>query len=147
MALVWLNAARYADTSGYQGDVQKTQWSWRDWVVKAYNRNLSFRDFTIQQLAGDLLPDRTRDMLLASAFNRNHRINNEGGIIPEEWRVEYVADRVETTATTWVGLTVGCARCHSHKYDPISQKRFLSDVCFLQQRAGEGQGWRLGSGT
>ena len=115
MALVWMDIARYADTGGYQGDVAKTQWPWRDWVIAAYNRNLSFKDFTIRQLAGDLLPDRTPEMLLASAFNRNHRINNEGGIIPEEWRVEYVADRVETTGTTWMGLTVGCARCHSHK--------------------------------
>lgn len=131
MALVWLDAARYADTGGYQGDVQKTQWPWRDWVVKTYNQNLSFKDFTIQQLAGDLLPERTRDMLLASAFNRNHRINNEGGIIPEEWRVEYVADRVETTSTTWMGLTVGCARCHSHKYDPISQRDFYQMFAFF----------------
>ena len=131
MALVWLDAARYADTGGYQGDVHKTQWPWRDWVVQAYNRNLSFKDFTIQQLAGDLLPERTQDMLLATAFNRNHRINDEGGIIPEEWRVEYVADRVETTSTTWMGLTVGCARCHSHKYDPISQKDFYQLFAFF----------------
>lgn len=131
MALVWLDAARYADTGGYQGDVHKTQWPWRDWVVQAYNRNLPFDEFTIQQLAGDLLPDRTQDMLLATAFNRNHRINDEGGIIPEEWRVEYVADRVETTSTTWMGLTVGCARCHSHKYDPISQKDFYQLFAFF----------------
>jgi len=139
MALVWLDAARYADTGGYQGDVQKTQWPWRDWVVTAYNRNLSFKDFTIQQLAGDLIPDRTRDMLLASAFNRNHRINDEGGIIPEEWRVEYVADRVETTSTTWMGLTVGCARCHSHKYDPISQKDFYRMFAFFNNVPEKGK--------
>ena len=131
MALVWLDAARYADTGGYQGDVHKTQWPWRDWVVQAYNRNLSFKEFSVQQLAGDLLPDKTQDMLLATAFNRNHRINDEGGIIPEEWRVEYVADRVETTSTTWMGLTVGCARCHSHKYDPISQKDFYQLFAFF----------------
>ena len=131
MALVWLDVARYADTGGYQGDVHKTQWPWRDWVVAAYNRNLPFDQFSIQQLAGDLMPERDQQMLLATAFNRNHRINDEGGIIPEEWRVEYVADRVETTATTWMGLTVGCARCHSHKYDPISQKEFYRLFAFF----------------
>ncbi len=131
MALVWLDAARYADTGGYQGDVQKTQWPWRDWVINAYNDNLPFDQFSIQQLAGDLLAERTTDTLLATAFNRNHRINDEGGIIPEEWRVEYVADRVETTSTTWMGLTVGCARCHSHKYDPISQQEYYQLFAFF----------------
>jgi hypothetical protein len=139
MALVWMDIARYADTGGYQGDVAKTQWPWRDWVIAAYNRNLSFKDFTIRQLAGDLLPDRTQEMLLASAFNRNHRINNEGGIIPEEWRVEYVADRVETTGTTWMGLTVGCARCHSHKYDPISHREYYQMFAFFNNVSEKGK--------
>ncbi|MFT4688444.1 MAG: hypothetical protein ACI9OD_000641 [Limisphaerales bacterium] len=139
MALVWMDIARYADTGGYQGDVAKTQWPWRDWVIAAYNRNLSFEQFTIQQLAGDLLPDRTPEMQLASAFNRNHRINDEGGIIPEEWRIEYVADRVETTGTTWLGLTVGCARCHNHKYDPISHREYYQMFAFFNNVSEQGK--------
>ena len=139
MALVWLDAARYADTGGYQGDVKKTQWPWRDWVIGAYNENLPFDQFTIQQLAGDLLPDPTDEQLLATAFNRNHRINDEGGIIPEEFRVEYVADRVETTSTVWMGLTVGCARCHDHKYDPITQRDFYELFAFFNNVPEQGK--------
>jgi len=139
MALVWLDAARYADTGGYQGDIQKTQWPWRDWVIGAYNDNLPFDQFTIQQLAGDLLSDPTEEQRLATAFNRNHRINDEGGIIPEEFRVEYVADRVETTSTVWMGLTVGCARCHDHKYDPITQRDFYELFAFFNNVPEQGK--------
>jgi len=139
MALPWLDAARYADTGGYQGDVEKTQWPWRDWVVRAYNRNIPFDQFTIDQLAGDLLPQASEEQRLATAFNRNHRINDEGGIIPEEFLVEYVADRVETTSTVWMGLTVGCARCHDHKYDPITQKDFYHLFAFFHNLPEKGK--------
>lgn len=124
MAMPWMQAARYSDTNGYQTDGPRTMWRWRDWVIDAYNRNLSFDQFTIQQLAGDLLPNPDLDQLIATGFNRNHRANAEGGIIPEEFLVEYVVDRVETTSTVWLGLTLGCCRCHDHKYDPVSQKEF-----------------------
>ena len=126
MAIEWLDAARYADSHGYQTDSSRSNWPWRDWVIEAFNRNLSFDQFTIEQLAGDMLPHPTRDQIVATGFNRNHRINGEGGIIAEEWRVETVIDRVETTGQTWLGLTVGCARCHDHKYDPLTQREFYS---------------------
>ena len=126
MALEWLDAARYADSSGYQTDSSRQNWPWRDWLIDAYNRNLSFDEFTIHQLAGDMLQNPTRDQIVATGFNRNHRLNGEGGIIAEEWRVETVIDRVETTGQTWLALTVGCARCHDHKYDPLSQKEFYA---------------------
>src|SRR4030095_2703068 len=117
MAARWLDAARYADTNGYQSDGVRSMWRWRDWGIDAFNRNLPFDQFTIEQLAGDMLPNARVDQRIASGFNRNHRTNAEGGIVPEEFRVEYVADRAETTSTVWLGLTVGCARCHDHKYD------------------------------
>ncbi|NBV46534.1 MAG: DUF1553 domain-containing protein [Planctomycetia bacterium] len=126
MALEWLDAARYADSHGYQTDSSRSNWPWRDWVIDAYNRNLPFDRFTIEQLAGDMLPGATTEQRVATGFNRNHRINGEGGIIAEEWRVETVIDRVETTGQTWLGLTVGCARCHDHKYDPLSQRDFYA---------------------
>ncbi len=124
MAMPWMQAARYADTNGYQTDGPRVMWRWRDWVIDAYNRNLPFNQFTIEQLAGDLLPQPDLDQLIATGFNRNHRGNAEGGIIPEEFLVEYVVDRVETTSTVWLGLTLGCCRCHDHKYDPVSQREF-----------------------
>ena len=124
MAVRWLDAARYADTNGYQSDGRRNMWRWRDWVIDAFNRNLPFDQFTLEQIAGDMLPNATRDQMIATAFNRNHRTSAEGGIIDEEFRVEYVADRVETTSTVWLGLTVGCARCHDHKFDPITQKDY-----------------------
>lgn len=139
MALPWLDAARYADTGGYQGDIRKTQWPWRDWVIRAFNDNMPFDQFTIEQLAGDLLPNPTDEQRLATAFNRNHRINDEGGIIPEEFLVEYVADRVETTSTVWMGLTVGCARCHDHKYDPITQRDFYQLFAFFHNVPEKGK--------
>ena len=128
MALRWLDYARYADTSGYQNDGPRSMWRWRDWVISAYNRSLPYDQFTIEQLAGDLLPSPTRQQRIATGFNRNHRGNAEGGIIPEEYAVEYVVDRVDTTFTVWLGLTIGCARCHDHKYDPISQRSTISST-------------------
>jgi hypothetical protein len=126
MAIEWLDAARYADSHGYQTDSSRSNWPWRDWLIKAYNDNLSFDRFTIQQIAGDMLESPTQDQIVATGFNRNHRINGEGGIIAEEWRVETVIDRVETTAQTWMALSAGCARCHDHKYDPLSQREFYA---------------------
>ena len=139
MALVWLDAARYADSGGYQNDMRRSQWPWRDWVIDAYNANIPFDQFTIEQLAGDLLPNPTREQRLATAFNRNHRINNEGGIVPDEFIVEYVADRVETTSTVWLGMTMNCSRCHDHKYDPITQKDFYSLFAFFNNIDEHGQ--------
>ncbi len=124
MALAWLAAARYADTNGYQQDRTRTMWPWRDWVIRAMNDNMPFDEFTINQLAGDLLENPTQDQLIATGFHRNHALNGEGGRNAEESRVEYVVDRAETTGTVWMGLTVGCARCHDHKYDTVSQKEF-----------------------
>ena len=124
MAVEWLDAARYADTNGYQTDGERSMWRWRDWVIDAYNDNMPFDQFTIEQIAGDMLPNRTRDQQIATAFNRNHSQNGEGGIIEEEFLVEYAVDRVQTTSTVWLGLTIGCARCHDHKFDPITQKEF-----------------------
>ncbi|MFM7322317.1 MAG: DUF1549 domain-containing protein, partial [Armatimonadota bacterium] len=124
MAQAWLDGARYADSNGYQADYERFQWPWRDWVIDAFNRNLPFDLFTIEQLAGDLLPGATLSQRVATGFNRNHRINTEGGVIAEEWRVENVVDRLETTGAVWLALSIGCGRCHDHKYDPISQRDF-----------------------
>ena len=147
MAVTWLDAARYADTSGYQADWERHMWPWRDWVVRAFNANMPFDQFTVEQLAGDMLPDATTDQRLASGFNRNHRINDEGGIIPEEYAVEYVVDRVETTSAVWLGLTAGCARCHDHKYDPISQKEFYRLYAYFNNVPERGQDGRAGFAT
>jgi hypothetical protein len=124
MAWEWLDAARYADTNGYQGDPTRSMWYWRDWVIDALNRNMPFDQFTIEQLAGDLLPNPTRSQLIATGFHRNHMINGEGGRIAEESRVDYVQDRVETTGTVWMGLTFNCCRCHDHKFDPFTQREY-----------------------
>jgi len=126
MAIAWLDLARYADSNGFQVDSSRQQWPWRDWIIDAFNQNMPYDQFTIEQIAGDMLPDATLSQRVASGFNRNHRLNGEGGIIAEEWRVETVIDRVETTGMTWLGLTLNCCRCHDHKYDPISQKEFYS---------------------
>jgi hypothetical protein len=145
LATPWLSAARYADTSGYQTDGPRIMWRWRDWVIDAYNRNLPFDQFTIEQLAGDLLPGATLDQKIATGFNRNHRGNSEGGIIPEEYAVEYVVDRVDTTATVWLGLTLGCARCHSHKFDPISQEDFYKVFAYFNNVPEHGRAIKLGN--
>ena len=145
MALDWLDAARYADTNGYQSDGVRSMWRWRDWVVEAFNKNLSFDKFTIWQIAGDLLPDPTQEQLLATAFHRNHRTSGEGGIVEEEFRVEYVADRAETTGTVWLGLTVGCARCHDHKYDPILQKDYYRLFAFFNSIPERGLVYNFGN--
>ena len=131
MALDWLEASRYADTDGYQNDRLRYMWVWRDWLIRAINNNMPFDRFIIEQLAGDLLPDRDFFTQVATGFSRNHRINSEGGAIPEEWIVEYVADRVETTGTVFLGLTLNCSRCHDHKYDPITQKDFYRLFAFF----------------
>src|SRR6202158_1130718 len=131
MAFRWMEAARYGDTNGYQTDGVRDMWRWRDWVINAFNRNMPFDQFTIERLAGDLLPNASLSQRIATAFHRNHRTTAEGGIVPEEFRVEYVADRAETTASVWLGLTVGCARCHDHKYDPILQKEFYQLFAFF----------------
>ena len=139
MAWPWLDAARYADTSGYQGDPERSMWPWRDWVIDAFNDNMPFDQFTIEQLAGDLLNDATPEQRLASGFNRNHMHNGEGGRIPEETRVENVFDRTETTGTVWLGLTLQCARCHDHKFDPTSNKDYFAFYDFFNQTSESGR--------
>ena len=131
MAVAWLDAARYADSYGYQSDKLNTQWPYRDWVVQAFNDNLPYDDFLTWQLAGDMLDKPTRDQRLATAFNRTHRLNNEGGAVFEEWRIENVADRVHTFGTAVLGLTMECCRCHDHKYDPISMRDYYSLSAFF----------------
>jgi Protein of unknown function (DUF1553)/Protein of unknown function (DUF1549)/Planctomycete cytochrome C/Concanavalin A-like lectin/glucanases superfamily len=131
MAVDWLDVARYADTYGYQADRYREMWPWRDWVISAFNDNLAYDRFITWQLAGDLLPDPTRDQILATAFNRNHRQTNEGGSIEEEFRVEYVADRVNTFGAAFLGLTLECCRCHDHKYDPVTQKEYYQFAAFF----------------
>lgn len=131
MAMQWLDFARYADTHGYHIDSAREMWPWRDWVIAAFNRNEPYDQFTIEQLAGDLLPKPTQQQIIATGFNRNHMINFEGGAIPEEYQNEYIVDRIEATSTTWLGITLGCARCHDHKYDPLRQKDFYSFGAFF----------------
>ena len=145
MAIRWLEAARYADTNGYQTDAERTMWRWRDWVIDAFNRNMPFDQFTIEQIAGDLLPNATLEQKLATGFNRNHRGNGEGGIIPEEYAVEYVVDRVDTTSTVWLGLTMGCARCHDHKYDPITQKEYYQLFAYFNNVPEKGHANKYGN--
>ena len=145
MAIRWLDAARYADTNGYQSDGYRHMWRWRDWVIDAFNANKPFDEFTIDQIAGDLLPNPRRDQVIATGFNRNHRTSAEGGLVEEEFRVEYVADRVETTATVWLGLTVGCARCHDHKYDPLLQKEFYELFAFFNHLPERGLVYNFGN--
>ena len=132
----WLDAARYADTHGYHIDSHRDMWPWRDWVIDAFNRNLPFDQFTIEQLAGDLLPNATREQKIATGFNRNHMINFEGGAIAEEYQVEYIVDRVDATATVFMGLTMGCARCHDAQVRPDHAQGVLPVLRLLQQRAG-----------
>ena len=140
LAVAWLDAARYADSNGYQVDRDRELWPWRDWVVRAFNANLPFDQFTIEQLAGDLLPEPTRDQRIATGFHRNHMLNEEGGIIEAEFLAEYTADRVETTAAVWLGQTFSCCRCHDHKYDPFTQRDFYGLKAFFHNVPERGVG-------
>ncbi len=145
MAMPWLDAARYADTHGYHIDSHRDMWRWRDWVINAFNDNMPFDEFTVDQLAGDLLPDPKPSQILATGFNRNHMINFEGGAIPEEYQVEYVVDRIETTATVWMAATMGCSRCHDHKYDPFKQKEFYRFFAFFNTIGEKGLDGQTGN--
>ncbi len=145
MASRWLDAARYADTNGYQRDDERYMWRWRDWVIEAFNQNKPFDQFTVEQLAGDLLPGATLDQRIATGFNRNNRTNSEDGTIPEEYAVEYAIDRVETTATVWLGLTMGCARCHNHKYDPLTQREFYQFFAYFNSIPESGRALNRGN--
>ena len=139
MASIWMDLSRYGDSHGYQDDTERVMWPWRDWVIHAYNKNLPYDEFMTWQIAGDMIPDATKEQILASGFNRNHKITQEGGVIPEEYRVEYVADRTITTSKIMMGLTIECARCHTHKYDPISHNEFFSLYSFFNNVDEKGQ--------
>ena len=139
MATIWMDLARYADTHGYTVDRFRDMSPWRDWVIKAYNENMPYDEFVTVQLAGDLFDNPTKDQILATGFNRNHQQNMEGGIIDEEFRVEYVADRTNTFGTAFLGLTLECARCHDHRYDPISQKEYYELFSFFNNVKEAGQ--------
>lgn len=145
MAVPWLDAARYADTNGYQTDAERYMWRWRDWVIESLNSNMPFDQFTIEQLAGDLLPTPTMEQRIATGFNRNHRGNAEGGVIEAEYAVEYVVDRVDTTSTVWLGVTMGCCRCHDHKYDPFTQKDFYQLFAFFNNVPERGKAVKYGN--
>jgi len=145
MAARWLDYARYADTNGYQFDGERYMWRWRDWVISAFNRNLPYDRFVLEQIAGDMLPGATLDQVIATGFNRNHRGNTEDGIVPEEYAVEYVVDRVETTCTVFLGLTMGCARCHNHKYDPFSQREFYQLFAYFNNIPENGRAMKYGN--
>ncbi|PVD50752.1 hypothetical protein DC498_18465 [Terrimonas sp.] len=131
MSLHWLDIARYADSHGYQDDGYRTQWPWRDWVIHAFNENMHYDEFVTWQLAGDLLPDSSKEKLLATGFNRNHKITEEGGVIPEEYRTMYVTDRTDLLGKGLLGITLECAHCHDHKYDPFSMKDYYSIFAFF----------------
>ena len=147
MAIHWLDVARYADTHGYQDDGLRTMWPWRDWVIHAFNKNYPYDKFLTWQLAGDLLPNPDKEMLLATGFNRNHKITQEGGVIDEEYRIEYVTDRTNTVGKAFLALTFECAKCHDHKYDPISQKDYYGAFAFFNQVAEKGYQGDIFSGT
>jgi hypothetical protein len=143
MAMDWLDVARYADTHGFNNDASREMWRWRDWVIDAFNNNKPYDRFLTEQLAGDLLPNPTLEQRIATGYGRNHVINSEGGIIEEEYRVEYVADRVRTLGMSWLGLTLECARCHDHKYDPISQRDHYRFFAFFNNVAEVGEDGRV----
>ena len=145
MALAWMDAARYGDSSVMHADGPRDMWAWRDWVIDAYNSNMPFDRFTTEQLAGDLLPDATIAQRVASGFNRNHATSDEGGAFAEELRVEYVVDRVKTTANVWMGLTMECAQCHDHKYDPISQREYFQMFAYFNNTTDPGMQTRGGN--
>lgn len=147
MALMWMDAARYGDSSVFHADGPRDMWAWRDWVIQSYNDNLPFDQFTIQQLAGDLLPDPTPQQLLATGFHRNNATTDEGGAIAEEFRVEYAVDRVKTTSMVWLGLSLECAQCHNHKYDPITQRDYYRFFAYFNQAADPGMQSRKGNQT
>ncbi len=140
MAAIWLDNARYADSNGYQFDNTREMWPWRDWVIRAYQKNMPFDQFVTEQLAGDLLPDSTQDQKIATGFNRNHGFTIEGGIIEEEYRTMYVNDKTLTFGTLFLGMTLECSRCHDHKYDPISMKDYYSLFAFFNNNAEGGKG-------
>jgi hypothetical protein len=147
MAIQWLDVARYADTHGYQDDGLRTMWPWRDWVIHAFNQNYAYDKFITWQLAGDLLPNPSKEMLLATGFNRNHKITQEGGVIDEEYRIEYVTDRTNTFGKAFLALTYECAKCHDHKYDPLSQRDYYRTFAFFNQVAEKGYQGDIFSGT
>ena len=139
MAMWWLDGARYSDTDGFQADATRSNWPWRDWVIDAFNANMPFDQFTIEQFAGDLLPDAKPEQVLATCFHRNHMTNGEGGRDPAESRVDYVLDRTNTTGTLFLGLTLGCTQCHDHKFDPISQVDYYSLSAYFDNIDEDGQ--------
>ncbi|MEM7234359.1 MAG: PSD1 and planctomycete cytochrome C domain-containing protein [Planctomycetota bacterium] len=145
MTLAWMDAARYGDSSVYHADGPRFMWPWRDWVIRSYNEGLPFDRFTVQQLAGDLLPNSSVEDKVASGFHRNHGTTDEGGAIDEEYRVLYIVDRVSTTATVWLGLTMECAQCHDHKYDPISQREFYQFYAYFNRAKDRGMQTRNGN--
>ncbi len=138
MAAEWMEVARYADTHGYQDDFERIMWPWRDWVIHAFDKNMPYNEFVTYQLAGDMLPDATKESILATGFNRNHKITAEGGVIPEEYRIEYVEDRTNTFGTAFLGMTMECARCHDHKYDPVNQKEHFQLFGFFNNLDEDG---------
>ncbi len=145
MTLHWMDVARYGDSSVHHADGPRTMWPWRDWVINAYHTNKSFKEFATEQLAGDLIPNATVDQKIATGFNRNHGTTDEGGLIIEEYRVEYVVDRVKTSGNVFLGLSIECAQCHSHKYDPISHKEYYEFFAFFNNNADSGKQTRGGN--
>jgi hypothetical protein len=145
MTLSWMDAARYGDSSVFHADGPRDMWGWRDWVINAYNSNMPFSQFTVEQIAGDLIPNATPLQKTASGFNRNHGTTDEGGVIAEEYRVEYVVDRVKTTSTVWLGMTLECAQCHKHKFDPFSQKEYYQLYAFFNNSTDKGMQTRGGN--
>jgi hypothetical protein len=145
LAMRWMDASRYADTNGYQTDADRIMWRWKDWVIGAIHANMPFDRFLTEQLAGDLLPSATVAQHIATGFNRNHRGNSEGGIVPEEYLAEYAADRMETMATVFLGLTIGCSRCHNHKYDPFTQKEYYQLFAYFDQIGEPGRYLKYGN--
>src|SRR5207253_1282241 len=141
----WLDLARYADTNGYEKDNRRSIWKFRDWVIDAFNRDLRFDQFTIEQIAGDMLPEATTDQKIASGFHRNAMTNEEGGVDPHESMYEVLVDRTNTTATVWLGSTLGCAQCHNHKYDPFTQKDYFRLLAFFANSEYESR--TFGDGT
>ena len=145
MALAWMDAARYGDSSVFHADGPRDMWPWRDWAIRAYNGNKPFDEFSIEQLAGDLLPGSTVEQKIATGFNRNNATTDEGGAIAEEFRVEYAVDRVMTTSLVWLGLSMQCAQCHDHKYEPISQEDYYRFFAYFNQASDPGMQSRGGN--